>query len=445
MRLHGPLGLLSLLISSAAASGTLWARAPPRGSSSDGDGGADSDGTPVAKGNSPNGGSSAASKSRRGDSACGRSVCIAAEVNGDVVRYTLTSQRDSVGWMAMGFGTRMVQSPMVIMWANSDGSLTLSQRLAVREEEPSVVSNPPRVATAQSEVSVTSGTKHQYVFEIPANDDTRQNVIWAYSDVRPSSAEPDAQLTEHVDQGRLTLDLTKTTILDGGNEEGADASDSSSGAAGGPLTSGEKVLLAHAIVATIGFLLVLPIGALIPRYLRTFTTGWLKFHWTVQFLLGGLTVIIGVVLGIVGVSKTDGSHMSGTHHRAGVTLLVLWAVQAALGTIIHKFKPKDVAKRRPPQNYVHAVLGLLIIGVAFWQVRTGYRDAWPSATGREAPRGVNILWIVWVALLPTAYAAGLAFLPKQFRQERKMQQGTSSPSEQEKITQDPLLRTRQTD
>lgn len=47
----------------------------------------------------------------------------------------------------------MARTPMVIMWANADGSITLSQRQAAGEIEPTVVASPPRVATLQSSLS----------------------------------------------------------------------------------------------------------------------------------------------------------------------------------------------------------------------------------------------------------------------------------------------------
>lgn len=40
----------------------------------------------------------------------------------------------------------MANTPMVIMWPNSDGSTTLSQRQASAEVMPTVVASPPRVA-----------------------------------------------------------------------------------------------------------------------------------------------------------------------------------------------------------------------------------------------------------------------------------------------------------
>lgn len=46
-----------------------------------------------------------------------------------------------------GFGTIMADSAMIIMWPNSDGSVTMSQRNATGLVEPLVDPLPPRVAT----------------------------------------------------------------------------------------------------------------------------------------------------------------------------------------------------------------------------------------------------------------------------------------------------------
>ena len=42
---------------------------------------------------------------------------------------------------------------------------------------------------------------------------------------------------------------------------------------------------------------------------------------------------------------------------------------------------------------------------------------YPEWTSGVAPRGVNVLWIVWAVLIPVAYLAGLTLLPRQFKQE----------------------------
>lgn len=50
----------------------------------------------------------------------------------------------------------MADTPMVIMWTNADGTVTLSQRTAPSEVEPTVESDPPRVASYSSALSVVS-------------------------------------------------------------------------------------------------------------------------------------------------------------------------------------------------------------------------------------------------------------------------------------------------
>jgi hypothetical protein len=55
-----------------------------------------------------------------------------------------------------GFGTQMINTPMVIMWPNADGTVTLSQRQAGGYSMPTVVNAPPRVATLQSTLSTAS-------------------------------------------------------------------------------------------------------------------------------------------------------------------------------------------------------------------------------------------------------------------------------------------------
>lgn len=70
-----------------------------------------------------------------------------------------------------------------------------------------------------------------------------------------------------------------------------------------------------------------------------------------------------------------------------------------LGNIIHRFKPKSALRRRPVQNYFHALLGIVIIGTSFFQVHSGYKDEFPEATGQEPlPKAVDIIFYVWAVV-----------------------------------------------
>jgi len=370
-----------------------------------------------------------------GDSTCSAYMCVTAVVNETSVEYTLSSTgKVTTGWMGMGFGSQMAGTEMVIMWANSDGSITLSQRKATGEVMPTVDSSPTRLATLSNALSTTSGNP-SFVYTIPPNSATEQNIIYAFGNVAPSSSEADATLQQHLDSESATLDLTKSSSTS--TSSGASSSPTSSGGssntgAGGssssgsgsvtddiPLTPWQRLIVAHAIFCVVGFLLFLPAGALLARYLRTYTPSWYTGHWIAQFALAGPVIIVGVILGIVSVGKAGAIHLNDTHKKWGIAIFVLYFVQCALGAVIHWVKPKN-ATRRPLQNYLHAILGLFLIGISLYQVRSGIKTEWPNTTGRgELPNSTNIVWYVWVVLLPVLYALGLSLLPRQYQQEKQ--------------------------
>ena len=90
--------------------------------------------------------------------------------------------------------------------------------------------------------------------------------------------------------------------------------------------------MAHAILCVVGFLAILPAGALFARYLRTVSPQWFKGHMTSQVFLGkspaniylvamysfclllaGPVIIAGVALGIEAVVKAGSKHLDDTH------------------------------------------------------------------------------------------------------------------------------------
>ena len=206
-----------------------------------------------------------------------------------------------------GFGTSMSNSAMVIMWANSDGSITLSQRSAPGEVMPIVDNNPPFKATLSNRSSA-NGTNPKFAYTRPSNSTGTEHLIWAFGSTNPNSSAVDAQLVQHVAYGRATLNTAITLALtsrnplnpvssnlttayvDPGNEDGGGDIDD------GPLTSSDKMLIAHGILSAIGFVVVLPFGALIARYLRTFTPAWFAGHWVFQFVIGTLAHDVGFQL-----------------------------------------------------------------------------------------------------------------------------------------------------
>lgn len=315
----------------------------------------------------------------------------------------------------------MTGSPMVIMWPNADGTITVSQRQAPSEVMPTPVANPPRVATVATSLSTLTGSQPKLVFTIDTDTSAQQSHIWAFGNVKPDEA-ADSTLQQHLDSGPFNLDLTKAV------DPSLTPSPLPVGASHIPLMPYQKTIIAHAVLVTVGFLFLLPIGALLARYIRTVSPKWFVGHWVIQAGLGGPVILVGIILAFVAVNQ-QGVYVPSTHKTLGRALLGIYLGQCFLGAFIHYVKI-PFRFGRPPQNYAHAVLGLTMVALALYQVRLGYREEWPNMTGRgSVGSGVNTLWIVWTVLLPVLYFGGLAFLPRQLRQERASKESRASPEQ----------------
>ncbi|KDR66022.1 hypothetical protein GALMADRAFT_273751 [Galerina marginata CBS 339.88] len=358
--------------------------------------------------------SSRQSDGLHGDRLCSRSMCVTAIVNGSFVDYVMTSTSRGIGWMAVGFGRAMGNSPMIVMWPNTDGSVTLSQRLSSGHSTPNVDANPPRKAVISQSYTVLSGSRSQLAFTIPTNGtNTRPFIIWAYGSTNPHSSATDAHFSEHDDMGEWQLDLARPVDFA--------SPPSKSGTLPLfpplPLYPYQRLIVAHAILCVVGFLLFLPAGVLLARYLRAFNPIWFQGHWIIQFALAGPLIVIGVALGIAAVETAGALHFGDKHRKYGFAIFFLYLAQCGLGAFIHFVKDKK-RTRRPIQNYLHGLVGLITIGSAMYQIYNGFYSEWSNTTGRgPLSGGLTIFFWIGSMLLLAAYLGGLAFLPRQLRQE----------------------------
>ncbi|EJD42282.1 CBD9-like protein [Auricularia subglabra TFB-10046 SS5] len=352
-------------------------------------------------------------------------MCIAAVVNASTTTYTLTSTTDkTVGWMGLGFGQQMAGSQMVVFYKDPSGGIVLSQRTAPGNVMPTVVPSPPRVATLIASESNIASAQPTYSFSIPSSGSaSAQQLIWAAASQDPQSASTSATIQFHdLGYGAVVLEASAPLSADG------TASTTSSGSQ--PLNKWQKFVVVHAVLFAVGFLVMLPIGALIARLLRTSVEGktWFRAHAVVQGWLTFPIMVVAFAFATSAVEQRGAAHYDDFHKRLGLALFILYLLQVLFGSIVHFVKPRSAAARRPLQNYAHAVVGLVIIGLAYAQVRNGYEHEWSEATGRGKPsNAVNVLWIVWVVALPVLYFGGLSLLPRQFRQERETRAAGTKP------------------
>ncbi|KAF9009358.1 hypothetical protein BDQ17DRAFT_1235413 [Cyathus striatus] len=373
-------------------------------------------------------------------------MCINATLNGDAVSYQLTALREPLGWLAIGFGRRMKDTHMVIVWSNKDGSATLSQRFATGHREPHPAINPPRIAILDS--SMTFGNpsnKTSFAFTMPANttllasDEPSETLIWAYSMSRPAKA-PDSVLKPHYMAGFFNLDLTKPlakpletevhgqphhqddSSKDGSSQPSNEVPIAADGS--GQLTVQERILIVHAIFVSLGFLGLLPIGVITARWTRTFSSTWFKQHWILNMALAVPIISIGIIAAPVAIINRGGVHLDDQHAVYGVLLVIAYCIQVFLGRYIHarKHSQKEPPTRpHPPLNILHVILGLSVIGCAFLQVRSGF-DEWESATSHTPiPKWMRYLWSSWglASIILLAYVVGFCLLHRQLYQEAR--------------------------
>ncbi|KAI0362696.1 hypothetical protein OH77DRAFT_1388365 [Trametes cingulata] len=331
-----------------------------------------------------------------GDSWCGTLMCVSATVNSSTVTYEMKSL-NQLGWMAVyvvedrpqGFGTQMANTPLVIMWRNPDGSVSLSQRQATGLVEPVPMASPARRAVLSSSSSTTTSPSDSPIlaFDIPADNQTAQMLIWAFGVTTPD-ADPASSIEQHLDAGRFSLDLAKTLEDDpspltsasspvGATQPIGSTQVPTAGAAPRPTSSQSSspppapthtsgLLVAHASFSAAGFLIFLPLGTLVARWTRVLTPRWFSAHWFINVVLGIPAVCVGWALGPLAVAQEGKAHVITVHQIGGVVLFALYITEVALGMVVHL--RRKAANPHPPRNIVHVVLGLAIFGLSIFEV-----------------------------------------------------------------------------
>ncbi|KAG5732814.1 hypothetical protein E4T56_gene2850 [Termitomyces sp. T112] len=366
----------------------------------------------------------------QGDGHCGFYLCVNATVHDDVVTYEMTALKEPLGWLALGFGQRMQDTHMVIMWSNEDGSTTLSQRMAFGHFEPLPAEYPPRRAeVAEPRVSTLWHPQaiKTLAFSIPVNktvmswSNPTEHLIWAYGKVQPEKPSY-SQLAQHYIAGSLMLNLGGTmpehvpTVKpaphqnEAGHTPGASEHDKH-----------QRIIIMHGLLGSIGFLILLPVGVLSARWGRTFTLKWFGAHKTINFSIAFPVITLGWIVGLISVFSQEGRRLFDDMHQiTGVLLVTLYYLQIALGRYIHRRRENAPSTMRlhPPTNIFHIILGISIIAIAFAQVLSGMRE-WKMFTGdSHIAHWCHMLWKIWVVALPVAYLTGMLLLRRQFFQER---------------------------
>ncbi|KAI0267059.1 hypothetical protein BC834DRAFT_93457 [Gloeopeniophorella convolvens] len=372
------------------------------------------------------------------DAFCNSVLCIECVVEGDMARYVLRSTgEEELGWMAVGFGRFMGDSPMVVMWPSrgADGeynSVTLSQRSAPYETMPKVDPAPPFKATLSVADTLVSGDQPQIAFTRPASPDGVQNIIWAFSRTPPESDSEDSPISIHHRYGRATLNLTRIFPVSDTPVAPESAEGSDSEQPGDDMVAGEEddcppeseadaalsedmaedrearhrggfAAILHATLCIAGFLFVIPSGALVVRYAKaTGNDVALELHRLVQLGVAGLFIAGGMFAYLfMGSNDSDAAHQ-----WWGCGAIVLYGVSCAVGIWVGRIPASNRTRKHT----------LLLAGLGAWIVILAYYDTWLGL----AAAGASSLW--WWALLitvPPLYILGAVMVHRQTVQTGK--------------------------
>ncbi|GFZ45290.1 hypothetical protein JCM24511_03016 [Saitozyma sp. JCM 24511] len=372
-----------------------------------------------------------------GQQYCNDYVCVTGLHDNAMKTDTSTASMvapSDFGWIAMGFGSQMVGSPMIIAWPNADGSFTISQRQATQQAMPMVVPNPARKATLVTSTSFKDSSGVGITFTLPSNSSVTNStsLIWAYGATNPKSSSANATLLQHLASGNAQLALlapiTNTSIS--GIADSAATGSAGSGSVVSSSGTSRSILIAHIVCGALATMFFLPVGILVPRIARGLSSRrwWFPIHSTGMGIFA-----FGFVVAAFSIARTYfPGRFNSKHRKLGLSLFILVIFQVLLGIFVHwgrgRIPKTGTSPGRGPTNFIHMAFGLVIVATGFATAWEGLNSEWPLWSGTGAANvGWKVGWGLIVGITTLAYLASLIFLlPRQLKMESAKRGGNTS-------------------
>ncbi|KAF3907023.1 hypothetical protein AA313_de0207411 [Arthrobotrys entomopaga] len=280
------------------------------------------------------------------------------------------------GWTAVGIGTQMAGALMFIIYpGTASANVTVSPRLSSGEIAPQYY--------PQTDVSILEGSgivDGQITALFTCNNckrwaggnlditSTAASFIWAQNPnqiLESSNLQEDIQQHDDNTYGVFTIDMTVAVVDDPNPPAPIPLNPTASGSLytvpNNLLVKKQNYIIAHAVIMSVTFVALFPLGGIIIRLLRHTIRQAVYLHITLQVLSFCLS-IVGLATGIMASSVLK-SHFIYSHQFIGVVVIVLLFLQAILGATHHiNFKMKG---KRTWVSYCHIWLGrsAIIVGI----------------------------------------------------------------------------------
>ncbi|KAJ0539493.1 putative cytochrome b561 and DOMON domain-containing protein [Helianthus annuus] len=241
-------------------------------------------------------------------------------------------------YIGMGFSPNggMVGSSAVVGWVGRDGTTSM-RRYFLGGQTPS------QVLVDQGDLQIVGNTSTIFVdssriymaFQL-VTDQPRQRLVYSVGDsnnLPPST--PSYRLTQHRSQIAIRMNYA-------------------TGQSSQTKAPYSNLKRAHGILNMMAWGILIPIGAMVARYLKHLDPLWFYVHSSVQSL-GFILGLAGVIAGFVLDDRLDAR--VGKHKGLGISILVLGCLQV-LALLV---RPSIDAKTRQYWNWYHHSVGRLMI------------------------------------------------------------------------------------
>ncbi|GFP98727.1 cytochrome b561 and DOMON domain-containing protein at3g07570 [Phtheirospermum japonicum] len=252
----------------------------------------------------------------------------------------LLSAPNTNAYIGIGFSPngRMVGSSAIVGWVGSGGTSNM-QKYYLGGQSPNLVTiEPPNQGLQVDNSSMVVQSNRIYmVFQLrSASPSTR--LIYAVGPTGRLPVGPGFQLAQHDDMISTVLNYATGQFQSHINPE-------------------SSLRRSHGLLNMLGWAILMPIGAMVARYMRKLDPIWFYSHAIIQSL-GFILGLIGIICGLVLENRLSTS--VNKHKGIGITILVFGCLQV----IAVLARPDKTSKVRKYWNWYHFGVGRALIFLA---------------------------------------------------------------------------------
>ncbi|ETN38994.1 uncharacterized protein HMPREF1541_07036 [Cyphellophora europaea CBS 101466] len=360
-------------------------------------------------------------------------VCFALNVpeesasssSGDI--YFQLSAPTTYAWVALAQGTAMNNANMFVMYSSADGqNVTLSPRTASGHVMPTYneaadisLLEGTGISDGIMTANVRCGNCDRWDAGTMSLSGGSSDWVYAHSQGSPiNSDDTSATISQHNGQGSFQWDVSRATGGSGGNPFTDASSTTTTGSEGQnswqqlSTQAQMRFVQAHGALASIAFVALFPIGAILVRL--TSFQGLLWTHAGLQVF--GYTVFIAAAgLGIF--IARGGAYLQEPHAIIGLLLLATLFFMPFLGLLHHQVFKK--VQKRTVWSYGHIFTGRAIVILGMINGGLGLRLASAESSHR-------IAYGVFAGLMGLAYIGAIVF--GEYKRSRQSSHDAAAPS-----------------